>query len=276
MNMNAVKRIAASVSDALGINRLGHLVQLAVLFPFIRVVNYHDIPREHEKNFEAQLKLFASEFVGVDESSLHEFLHGGVWPHAKPGLILSFDDGMRSHAEVAAPLLEKYGFKGWFFVPAGWVSGTDFTVGDRPDIPIHSERLTVAQLRQLAERHIVGCHTLTHRRLIAGIPSDELHTEIVVARQRLEELTGRAVTSFCWVGGEEQTYSQEPAQLIRQEYRFGFMTNNAALRPGGNAHQIQRTNIEAENPLSLVRFQISGLMDAAYYPKRKRVNRITL
>ncbi len=44
---------------------------------------------------------------------------------------------------------------------------------------------------------------------------------------------------------------------------------------GGEPLQIQRTNLEAAWPLDVVRFQLSGVMDALYAPKRRRVNRLT-
>ena len=80
---------------------------------------------------------------------------------------------------------------------------------------------------------------------------------------------------FCWVGGEETSYSSEAAKLISENYKYSFMTNNAVIRPGDDPLQLQRTNIEAENPLELVRFQLSGLMDVYYTGKRRRVNRLT-
>jgi len=53
------------------------------------------------------------------------------------------------------------------------------------------------------------------------------------------------------------------------------MTNNAVITPSTCPLQLQRTNIEAEDPLWLVRFQLSGFMDVFYAGKRRRVNRLT-
>jgi hypothetical protein len=53
------------------------------------------------------------------------------------------------------------------------------------------------------------------------------------------------------------------------------MTNNFVNRPDTHPLQLQRTNIESENPLWLVKFQLSGLMDLLYLGKRRRVNRLT-
>lgn len=274
MNANAIKRKIAQVFDVFGINSLGHFVQRGALFPFIRVVNYHVIPAEHAANFAEHLKFYSSRFINVDEQMLRDFLDGKKWPHDKPGLIISFDDGTRDHADIAAPLLEQYGFTGWFFVPSGWMTDPN---GEKAEfVPEDVEPLTHQQLRYLDENHVVGCHTETHCRLTADLSEEKLRFETVDAKKHLEELVGHKVTSFCWVGGEEYTYNAKAAEFISYErYGYAFMTNSAPVTKNTNSLQLQRTNIEAENPLSLVRFQLSGFMDLAYYGKRKRVNRLT-
>lgn len=275
MNANLIKRRVAAVFDRLRINQLGHRLQKTTQFPFIRAVNYHDVPAGLAGNFEQHLQYYASQFVNVDEQSLRGFLDGEPWPHKKPGLILSFDDGMRSHSETVAPLLEKYGFTGWFFVPAGWIAER---IGENPEVVKNvGDQLTLSaeQAKYLAQNHVVGCHTETHRRLSADLPGEVLETEIVSSKHSLEKTLGRDVSIFCWVGGEEYTYSRAAAESIAQNYDLSFMTNTSNIRPQTNPLQLQRTNIEAENPLSLVRFQLSGFMDIAYLRKRRRVDMLT-
>lgn len=272
MNLNAVKRKAARALDVFGINSLGHHLQRAAMSPFIRVLNYHEIPASQATDFEKHLEFYSGRFVNVTQRGLREFLQSGKWPHSKPGLIISFDDGLRSHFDVAAPLLERYGFTGWFFVPAGWVIEENAA---KPEFVGGNTTLTPEQLAYLDKKHVVGCHTETHCRLSEDLGEERLKFEILGAKKSLEELLGHPVDIFCWVGGEEYTYSRTAADLIKQGYDLSFMTNTAVVRPGTNPLQLQRTNIEAENPLWLVRFQISGIMDLAYYPKRKRVNQLT-
>jgi peptidoglycan/xylan/chitin deacetylase (PgdA/CDA1 family) len=272
MNLNAAKRTIAKALDCVGINAAGLALQKSLLWPFIRVVNYHDISPEHVSNFEAHLSYYSKHFINVDEKMLRGFLNGTRWPHTKPGLILTFDDGMRSHYEIAAPLLEKFDFTGWFFVPAGWIAER---MGSNSKVADGERTLTLEQVRYLDQRHVVGCHTETHCRLTADVPAEKLQFEIMGSKFSFKEILGHDVNIFCWVGGEEFSYSKPAADLVKQDYDISFMTNNAVVRPTTNPLQIQRTNIEAENPLSLLRFQLSGLMDIIYSPKRSRVNRLT-
>lgn len=265
MNANSIKRRIASAFDLVGINSLGFAFQRWFLSPFIRVVNYHDVTPEQAANFESHLQFFSSRFTDVDEKRLRGFLNGDPWQAKKPGIILSFDDGLASHAETVAPLLEKYGFTGWFFVPA-----------ERVDPHSAAEGCATAdQILSLTKKHVIGSHTTTHCRLSSGLPDETLRSEVVGSRSILETALGHEIRIFCWVGGEEFSYSRAAADLINEAYELGFMTNNAPVRPATDPMQLQRTNIEAENPLSLVRFQISGMLDLIYLPKRRRVNKLT-
>lgn len=274
MNLNAAKRKFARLFDTVGGNEFARRVLRLASGPYIRIVNYHDIAAADRDNFESHLEYYSDNYVNVTELELLDFLKTGEWYAKKPGVIVSFDDGMRSHFEIAAPLLEKYGLTGWFFVPAGWIEEKK---AEHPHIAAVKDQTTLSleQLRYLAENHVVGCHTYSHRRLSADVPEADLAYEIVESKRSLEEMTRRPVDAFCWVGGEEFTYSRRAAEIVAENYQLGFMTNNCPVTRGTNPLQLQRTNIEAENPLSLVRFQLSGMLDAIYTPKRRRVNRLT-
>lgn len=233
----------------------------------IRAINYHDITNVMIADFECQLDFYRQHFDNVDEAKLEELVLSGTWSGQRPGLAITFDDGYASHAAIAAPLLERYGFTGWFFVPAG-------LVGQVPADGI--PRMGWGELRNLVERHIVGCHSITHVRLAATLSEREIETEIIESKAVLERGLGRPVRSFCWVGGEEWSYSRSAAEAIRRAgYRLSFMTNSAPIRHGSNPLQLQRTNIEANYPIDLVMFQLCGILDMVYWPKRTRVNRLT-
>src|SRR5262245_42299478 len=66
MTPNQIKRIIASVLDMAGINSLGHVIQRALLSPFIRAVNYHIVGETDVENFEQHLKFYSSRFVNVN------------------------------------------------------------------------------------------------------------------------------------------------------------------------------------------------------------------
>ncbi len=280
-----LKHGIAAGFEATGLNAAGALVQKQLRWPWARALNYHDVPPHRSGAFEDQLRYYARHFVSVGPAELAE-LNAGHWPHPKPGLLLTFDDGLRSHADVVAPLLEKYGFTGWFSVPIGFVETPaaeqqafarehriDFDARDFPDGRI---AMTWPDLRHLDGPHEICCHTYTHRRLGPRLGEPELALEIDVAKQRLEAGLGHPVRGFVWVGGEEWAYTRDAAERIRAAgFEFSFMTNNAVIRPHGELLQVQRTNVEAHFEPAFLHFCLSGFYDLFYLPKRRRVNRLT-
>lgn len=280
------KRLLAKALEATGLNTALLYAQSALQRRgYVRVVNYHGTPTEHAASFERQLAFYAEHFSPVTPGDLERFFQDRSWVAPKPGLVISFDDGLRTNHDVAAPLLERYGFTGWFFVPVAFIDEPVETqvrfahehliqIDETP--PDGRVAMSWPELRALAKHHTVGCHTRTHLRLEPRVAPNLLEDEIITARVDLEARIGRRVDAFCWVGGEEHTYSAEAARVVRRGgYRYGFMTNNAPLVPNTDPYQIQRTNIEAAWSLDVLRFQLSGVMDALYAPKRARVNRLT-
>ena len=267
------RQAIATAFDVTGASTALRRLHVRLSAPHIRVLNYHDVPAEQAGGFEAQLRYYRERyrFVGMDDLLA---LWEDRWTHDRPGLLLTFDDGLDSHAEVVAPLLDAYGAQGWFMVPAavlddgGVVPSDQHTVGQ--------STMTWEQLRRLDARHVIGCHTFSHRRLEAALTPEDLEHEIVESKRVLEEGLGHEVSVFTWVGGEEWTYSADAARAIKDAgYRLGFMTNNATFRPGCDLLQIQRTNIEASFDPSLVKLSLSGFYDLYYTMKRRRVNRLT-
>jgi peptidoglycan/xylan/chitin deacetylase (PgdA/CDA1 family) len=273
--VNPKKALLASICARSGLNALLGSARRFVLGPHARAINYHDIAREDVGGFERQLAWFSERFVDCGPKQL-DMLLAGEWPASKPGLLVTFDDGLRSQAELAAPLLEKYGFTGWFFVPTlfvdtpedeQWAFAAEHHIDLNPD-DHRGERCAMSwqDVRRLTERgHVIGSHTWHHERLRAELTPTELETEIVDSRFRLETQIGAPVRTFCWVGGEEWSYSRSAATKIREAgYQHAFMTNNLPISPRSDALQLQRTNIEAWFPLEVVAFQMNGIMDALY------------
>jgi peptidoglycan/xylan/chitin deacetylase (PgdA/CDA1 family) len=251
----------------------------------IRVVNYHSTPPHEMDNFEAQLKVFQQHYSSVSYGDLVRFFETGKWHKAKPGLIISFDDGLRDNVDYAVPLLDKYNFKGWFFIPSGLIDANSAEqmefVGKtenryKVNYPDGRYLMSWEEIKDLYDNHVIGCHTFSHHRMNIKDSDQLLTKEIVTAKVLMEKMLQKPVSIYCWVGGEEHTYTREAAKKIKEAgYLYSFMTNTYPLTPGQSPLQIQRTNIETRNPMFLVRFQLSIIMDSLYRGKRKRVNKLT-
>jgi peptidoglycan/xylan/chitin deacetylase (PgdA/CDA1 family) len=71
-----------------------------------------------------------------------------------PVVTLTFDDNPKGHLSIAAPVLERYGFRGTFNIVCDWV-GMD------------ARRMTWDDIRELRRRgHEIASHTLWHKSLV--------------------------------------------------------------------------------------------------------------
>lgn len=198
---------------------------------YIRTVNFHNTPAYRAKEYQQQLEHCARHFSSVTENDLELFLTTGQWHKAKPGLILAFYNGYCNNFDVMKPLLEHYGFVGWFFVPSEFVS-TPLTLQKAFALE-HSIRVTddyedarVAlswdEVRELDKSHVVASHTKTHSRITLDITQD-LEREIVGSQADFERELGHSVKAFAWLFGSEYGVHKEADKYLHEAgYRYLF------------------------------------------------------
>jgi peptidoglycan/xylan/chitin deacetylase (PgdA/CDA1 family) len=271
----ALKQTIIATADRIGCFTLGLAVQNLVYGrSFLRVLNYHDTPARSAAGLQRQLDLYLEHFDPAGPGDLDDYFAGQPLA-GRPRLLITFDDGYRSNYDVAAPLLEKHGFHAFYFLPEGHIAAdraaADAAFAAAADEP--EPRMSWPEARELETRgHRVGCHTRTHVRLADDLAGDRLADEITQAGRDIGEKLGRPIDDFCWVGGEEWSYGAGAFDEIRRAgYRRVFMTNLYPVLPGSSPIWIQRTNVEAGWPIEQVRFYLSGVMDLAYAPKRRRL-----
>ena len=198
-----------------------------------RLINFHATPSTRREDYRREIAACAGRFSSLSADALHQVMSGGAMP-AKPMLLPILFEGFRDNYDVILPILEDYGFKGWFFVPSHFLNvpprhqrifaarhsldyGPDEYVGDR--IALNWTELRDAHARG----HLVACHSRNHTALHPDTPDDVLHDEIVEAKEELEQGLGAAVDTFCYLFGAE--YGLNPradALLIQAGFRYLF------------------------------------------------------
>jgi peptidoglycan/xylan/chitin deacetylase (PgdA/CDA1 family) len=256
---------------------------------FARGINYHGTPNRYAGILREHFGYLSRHYASLGPEDLASLL-AGERQDSRPGVIISFDDGLFSNYAVAAPLLEEHGLRGWFFLPAGLIESADganasdmaeLARSHRIRVPTEDQAgpvfMTWHEARNLLARgHVVGCHTMNHTRLPPSVDGAVLQREIVDAKRLMEERLSQTVDSFCWVGGEEDNYSRDAALMIASAaYRFSFMTQAGLIVPGADPRQLHRVNIEADWPLSWVEFYLSGIMDMVRARARRRIDTVT-
>lgn len=251
---------------------------------WVRAVAYHHVHESSALSFERQLAHFRARFRAMDEADLQEFFSGSRVRAGKPGLLITFDDGLACHYRVAAPLLEKYGFRGLFFVPSdlpgieeslqrAWCGEHDLFAGGEPGTRIGMSRDEIVDLRHRG--HMIGCHTASHRRFGAYADGALIDREIVVARASLAGIIGYPPPSFAWVGGEPDTYDPAvQAALRRAGHSFSFTTQSGRILPGTDPMILHRTVLEPDMPHPLFLAKLHGLSDLTHAKTRRRLDTV--
>jgi peptidoglycan/xylan/chitin deacetylase (PgdA/CDA1 family) len=92
---------------------------------------------------------------------------------ARAGFLFTFDDGTADHYFTVAPILERYGVRGIFYVSTALVGRAGY--------------LTLAQCREMQARgHAIESHGHEHKALL-GAAESELSGQLALSRQLLKD-----------------------------------------------------------------------------------------
>jgi peptidoglycan/xylan/chitin deacetylase (PgdA/CDA1 family) len=142
-------------------------------------------------------------------------------------IAITFDDGSETDCLIAAPLLEAAAFNATFYCIAGRINSRGY--------------LNEHQLRELSDAGFeIGCHSMTHAYL-DELDEASLRVEIVEAKTRLEQITGKPVAHFSCPGGRWNR------DVVRVAHEAGY-ASVATSRIGVNS--------KATDPMKLARVAV--------------------
>ena len=191
-------------------------------------------------NFRDQLKMLAdSGYHTILPDQLYNYLNTGAELPSKP-VMLTYDDTDLEQYTVAKAEMDKYGFKGVYFI---------MTVSlNRPNY------MSREQVKELADNgHIIGSHTWDHHN-VKQYKGDDWKTQIEKPTQQLISITGEPVRYFA--------------------YPFGLWNKDAIpeLKKRGLVAAFQLTDkLDLDDPLFTIRRMIvPGDWSASSMMKRMR------
>ena len=252
---------------------------------YIKIINYHDVLDTSVNNFEKQIKYISKKFQNCNYEDLLNFFNSNII-YPKPLVIISFDDGLKSHFDNVLPILNKYKMTGWFFIPSGLIgslaskknllnefNGDIFSVINKQ---IYLDKNIVfmnwGDVKQISnQNHVIGSHSYNHVRLVNGLPEDFIYKQVIKSKEIIEIKIKKDIHCFCWVGGEEYSYGKEVFKKVSENYKFSFMTNLKDVKKFDDQMFLQRTNLESFYSWPKFIFYISGIFDFFYSVKRKRI-----
>lgn len=157
---------------------------------------------------------FEQDVKALTEAGYHAISQGQFAGHLrgeavslpdKPVLI-TFDDGYRDNYENAFPILQRYGYKGTFYIITGMIGNKD--------------RVTAEQIRAMdAAGMSIGSHTVNHLAL-GELSPRQAEEELTISKKALEDLLGKSVPSVSYPKGSFNDRTKELAQAIGYDHGF--------------------------------------------------------
>lgn len=131
---------------------------------------------------------------------------------------LSFDDGGVSFYNIIMPILEKYGFKGYFFIATSFIGQEGF--------------LTEQMIKEMHARgHVIGGHSHTHRQRMHKLPYKDIEKDWKECVDVLSRITNNKIEKVSLPNGFESSsifevlhilgvkdvYTSEPFEKVKQK-----------------------------------------------------------
>ena len=182
--------------------------------PEIPVLCYHQIAEGKKSDyavspatFSAHMKILAdSGYHSISPAELYEYLVYNKTLPEKPFLI-TFDDSRAEHTAIAAPVMEKYGFKGVFFIMTITYNKKNY--------------MTTEQIAALAKAgHTIGQHTWDHTMVTKYKDTTDWQKEIVKPKAKLEKIVGMPVEYFAYPNG---VFNHEGAKELSNYFKISFI-----------------------------------------------------
>lgn len=205
--------------------------------PILMYHGIHTVRDERHGVFDPRYSVTAAQFARqLDWLGAHGYaaVRLGDEPRSPHGVVLSFDDGDRSAAEVAMPMLAERGMAGEFCITTDWVG--------------QPGRVDPSGVRALAEGGMgIASHGRTHR-FLADMSAEELAGELTSSKLALEGWLGRPVDVLSLPGGRGGRREFRAARAAGYRYVLDSVPGpNRSARPDRYLHRMtvtRRTTVD--------------------------------
>ncbi|MEI7677007.1 MAG: polysaccharide deacetylase family protein [Bacteroidales bacterium] len=192
--------------------------------PQIPVLCYHQIVDGKKSEYAVSLSTFASHIKILADSGYHSISPAQLYDYlvynkslpTKP-VMITFDDSRAEHAAIAAPTLEKHGFRGVFFIMTITYNKKNY--------------MTTEQIANLAKAsHTIGMHSWDHTMATKYADSTDWKKQVVTPTLKLEKIVGKPVEYWAYPNGVN---NHKAAEELNKHYKLSFIlsTKRDSLLP---------------------------------------------
>lgn len=181
--------------------------------PEVPVLCYHRIEDGKKSDYNVSPATFSSHMKILADSGYHSILPAQLYDYLvynkalpeKPFLV-TFDDSRVEHALIAAPVLEKYGFRGTFFIMTITYNKKNYMSKD--------------QIASLAKAgHIVGLHSWDHTMVTKYKEAADWQKQVVEPKKKLETIVLKKVEYWAYPNG---VFNHTGAEELSKYFKLSF------------------------------------------------------
>lgn len=208
-----IENETVSVTDNLVVMTAENDAAQVLSKPEVPVLCYHRIAdgkkgdyTVSQATFSEHMKVLAdSGYQSITPAQLYDYLvYNKVLP-PKP-VMITFDDSRAEHSEIAAPVMEKYGFKGVFFIMTITYNKKNY--------------MTTQQIADLAkEGNTIGLHSWDHTMVTKYKEAADWQKQIGGPKEKLEKIVDSPIEYWAYPNG---VYDHQGAGELSKYFKLSF------------------------------------------------------
>ena len=211
---NSVSAISAvAVKDSLVVKQAENTAAQVYAKPEVSVLCYHRIsegPKSEYRispaTFSAHMKMLSdSGYHTISPDQLYDYLVYNKTLSEKP-VIIAFDDSRAEHFEIAAPAMEKVGFRGVFFIMTITYNKKNYMTTDQ-----------IVQLEKAG--HTIGLHSWDHTMVTKYKEAADWKKQVTDPKKKLESIVGKPVEYWAYPNG---VYDHKGAEELSKYFKLSF------------------------------------------------------
>lgn len=213
-----------AIKDSTSVKQIANTPALIYAKPEIPVLCYHRIADGKKGDytvspatFASQIKILAdSGYQSISPTQLYGYLVYNKDLPEKPFMI-TFDDSRVEHSTIAAPVMEKYGFRGVFFIMTITYNKKNY--------------MTTDEIAKLAKAgHTIGLHSWDHTMVIKYKEAANWQKQVAEPKEKLEKIAGKAIEYWAYPNG---VYDHKGAVELSNYFKLSFTlaTKRDSIQP---------------------------------------------